>query len=90
MIRGKYESSICFFNGEFLGSKEYYLNILEKDRGDIYCADGGANLLEELKLFPKEIWGDFDSVSEEILDKYRENRVVIKKFPKIRIILMGS
>lgn len=71
-----------FFNGEFLGSKEYYLNILKKDRGDIYCADGGANLLEELKLFPKEIWGDFDSVSEEILDKYRENRVVIKKFPK--------
>lgn len=71
-----------FFNGEFLGSKEYYLNLLEKEKGDIYCADGGANLLERLEILPKEIWGDFDSVSEEILDKYKKNGIVIKKFPK--------
>lgn len=71
-----------FFNGELLGSKEYYLNLLEREKGDIYCADGGANLLEELDICPKEIWGDFDSVAESILKKYESLGVTIKKFPK--------
>lgn len=71
-----------FFNGELLGSKDYYLELLNRDSGDIYCADGGANLLEELGILPMEIWGDFDSVSLEILDRYSESGVIIKKFPK--------
>lgn len=71
-----------FFNGELLGRKEYYLELLEKERGDIYCADGGANLLEKLGILPMEIWGDFDSVSQNILEKYERAGVVIKKFPK--------
>lgn len=71
-----------FFNGELLGSKEYYLNLLEREKGDIYCADGGANLLEKLDILPKEIWGDFDSVAESILKKYESLGVVIKKFSK--------
>jgi thiamine pyrophosphokinase len=71
-----------FFNGELLGSKDYYLELLKRDSGDIYCADGGANLLEELGILPMEIWGDFDSVSPEILDRYSESGVIIKKFPK--------
>ena len=62
-----------FFNGELLGSKDYYLELLKRDSGDIYCADGGANLLEELGILPMEIWGDFDSVSPEILDRYSES-----------------
>ena len=71
-----------FFNGELLGSKDYYLELLKRDNGDIYCADGGANLLEKLGILPMEIWGDFDSVSPEILDRYSESGVIIKKFPK--------
>ncbi|WP_349763886.1 thiamine diphosphokinase [Fusobacterium sp. SYSU M8D902] len=71
-----------FFNGELLGSKEFYLTLLEGEEGDIYCADGGANLLEKLGVFPREIWGDLDSVSEEILQKYEEVGVGIKRFPK--------
>lgn len=71
-----------FFNGELLGSKEYYLKVLNENIGDIYCADGGAYLLEKLDLIPKEIWGDFDSISEDILKKYEEKEVIIKRFPK--------
>lgn len=71
-----------FFNGELLGSKEFYLTLLKREEGDIYCADGGANLLEKLGIFPREIWGDLDSVSEEILQKYEEVGVGIKRFPK--------
>ena len=71
-----------FFNGELLGRKEYYLELLKSEEGDIYCADGGANLLERLGILPMEIWGDFDSVSQNILEKYERAGVVIKKFPK--------
>lgn len=71
-----------FFNGELLGSREYYLKLLEEKKGEIYCADGGAYLLEELGIYPKEIWGDFDSISNEILEKYEKKGVIIKKFPK--------
>lgn len=71
-----------FFNGDLLGKKEYYLNLLKSEQGDIFCADGGANLLEELNLTPKELWGDLDSISQNLLNKYVENGVIIKKFPK--------
>lgn len=71
-----------FFNGELLGKKEYYLELLEKEKGDIYCADGGANLLEILDIMPMEIWGDFDSISEALLEKYESSGVIIKRFPK--------
>ncbi len=71
-----------FFNGELLGSKKFYLDLLRRDWGDIYCADGGANLLEQLEILPSEIWGDLDSVSEEVLQKYKKVGVQIKRFPK--------
>lgn len=71
-----------FFNGELEGSITYFKNLLLKEKGDLYCADGGAFHLEKLKIFPLEIWGDLDSVSEEILKKYRDNGVKIKKFPR--------
>ena len=71
-----------FLNGELEGSKEFYKNFINKEKGDIYCADGGAAHLENLEILPLEIWGDFDSVTKEIIDKYRNNKVIIKKFPK--------
>ena len=71
-----------FFNGELEGRVEYFKDLLLKEKGDIYCADGGALHLEKLGILPLEIWGDLDSVSEEILEKYSINNVVIKRFPK--------
>lgn len=71
-----------FFNGELEGRVEYFKDLLLKENGDIYCADGGALHLEKLEIFPLEIWGDLDSVSEEILKKYSINNVIINKFPK--------
>lgn len=71
-----------FFNGELEGNTIYYKNLLSREKGDIYCADGGAFHLEKLNILPKEIWGDFDSTTKEILEKYRKNNVEIKKFPK--------
>ena len=35
---------IYFFNGQLRGSKKFYSNLIEKQEGDIYCADGGANI----------------------------------------------
>lgn len=71
-----------FFNGELLGNKDYYLDFFKKYPGDFYCADGGANHMESLGIYPQEIWGDLDSVSDEILDKYSKKNVIIKKFPR--------
>ncbi|WP_176893238.1 thiamine diphosphokinase [Fusobacterium varium] len=71
-----------FFNGQLEGSKEFYTKLINEKKGDIYCADGGANHLEFLNILPLEIWGDLDSVTKEIIEKYRINNVTIKKFPK--------
>ena len=71
-----------FFNGQLEGSREFYIKLINEKKGDIYCADGGANHLEALGIFPLEIWGDLDSVTKEIIEKYRNNNVRIKKFPK--------
>lgn len=71
-----------FFNGQLEGSREFYIKLIKEKKGDIYCADGGANHLEALGILPLEIWGDLDSVTKEIIEKYRNNNVRIKKFPK--------
>lgn len=71
-----------FLNGELLGDEEFYKNYISKNKGDIYSADGGANLLKKLEILPLEIWGDFDSVDLDILNEYKKNNVIIKNFPK--------
>lgn len=70
-----------FFNGE-IKDNNFYKNFIEKNRGDIYCADGGANICYDLALIPNEIWGDLDSIKEKVLDFYKEKNILIKKFPK--------
>ena len=55
-----------FFNGQLRGSKKFYSNLIEKQKGDIYCADGGANIAYQLNLIPKEIYGDLDSIKDEV------------------------
>ena len=69
-----------FLNGELRGSKKFYLDFIEKNMGDIYCADGGANICYELGLTPKEIYGDLDSIKDEVKEFYQKKRVKFIKF----------
>lgn len=71
-----------FFNGELFGDINYIKNFFLENKGDIYCADGGANLCYKLNLIPNEIWGDLDSINKNTLDFYNEKNVIIKKYPK--------
>ena len=69
-----------FFNGQLKGSKKFYSNLIEKQEGDIYCADGGANIVYQLNLIPKEIYGDLDSIKDEVKDFYAKKNVKFIKF----------
>lgn len=69
-----------FLNGELRGNKNFYLNFIENHKGDIYCADGGANICYELNLIPKEIYGDLDSIKNDVKEFYQEKNVNFIKF----------
>ena len=69
-----------FFNGQLRGSKKFYSNLIEKQKGDIYCADGGANIAYQLNLIPKEIYGDLDSIKDEVKDFFTKKNVKFIKF----------
>ena len=69
-----------FLNGELRGDTKFYLNFIKKQKGDIYCADGGANICYELNLTPKEIYGDLDSIKDEVKKFYQEKDVEFIKF----------
>ena len=69
-----------FLNGELRGNKNFYLNFIENHKGDIYCADGGANICYELNLIPKEIYGDLDSIENDVKEFYQEKNVNFIKF----------
>lgn len=69
-----------FLNGELRGNKTFYLNFIKKQEGDIYCADGGANICYKLNLTPKEIYGDLDSIENEVKEFYIEKNIKFIKF----------
>ena len=69
-----------FLNGELRGDKNFYLDFIKNHKGDIYCADGGANFCYELTLIPKEIYGDFDSIKNYVKEFYQEKNVKFIKF----------
>ena len=69
-----------FLNGESRGDKNFYLDFIKNHKGDIYCADGGANFCYELTLIPKEIYGDFDSIKNDVKEFYQEKNVKFIKF----------
>ncbi len=69
-----------FLNGELRGNKNFYLDFIENHKGDVYCADGGANFCYELDLIPKEIYGDLDSIKDEVKEFYYKKNVKFIKF----------
>jgi thiamine pyrophosphokinase len=50
----------------------------------VICCDGGVRHLKNLGLEPDLIIGDFDSVNEQLLEKYRKKGVPIKTYPKVK------
>ena len=60
-----------FLNGELIGSKKFYLDFIENNKGNIYCADGGANICYELDIIPKEVYGDLDSIQDDVKEFYQ-------------------
>lgn len=46
------KKAYIFLNGELLGKKEFYENFISENKGDIFCADGGANIAYSLNLIP--------------------------------------
>lgn len=47
----------------------------------IIAADRGLETVDQLKLLPDYILGDFDSVRHELLDKYKDMKIPIISFP---------
>lgn len=75
------KTAYLFLNGELRGNKKFYLDFIKKEKGDIYCADGGANICYSLALIPKEIYGDLDSIKDEVKKFYKEKNVKFIEFP---------
>ena len=61
-------------------NKKFLKNHLNKNKYDIIIAvDKGLEVLDLLEIKPNYIIGDFDSIDKEILKKYEELKIEIKK-----------
>lgn len=58
--------------------KKTILFLMKKGYGTIICADGGLHHAYKLKIVPKYIIGDFDSVDKDLLESYREKSKIIQ------------
>jgi len=72
--------AIIILNGRMTCNNEFYKNYI-KEEDDIFCADGGSNYAYELKLNPKLILGDLDSIKENVLNYYKKEEIEFKKYP---------
>jgi len=70
---------VIISNGN-VASKEFYLNQI-KDADIVICCDGGANTAYKYGIIPDLILGDFDSISNKILDYYKEKGIQMLSFP---------
>ncbi|MCS7054341.1 MAG: thiamine diphosphokinase [Ignavibacterium sp.] len=50
---------------------------LKKGYDTIFCADGGANSIRKIGLAPNFIIGDFDSVSKDTLNYFKDKSAII-------------
>lgn len=46
------------------------------------CADSGANFLYKENIVPNFLMGDFDSISKDALDFFKNSSTIIESFPK--------
>jgi len=51
---------------------DFHKNLVNKS-DLVVCADGGLNHCENLEIVPDYLIGDFDSVEENLLQKYKDN-----------------
>ncbi|OQY06583.1 MAG: thiamine diphosphokinase [Fusobacteriia bacterium 4572_132] len=72
--------AIIILNGRMSYDNEFYKKYIKKE-DDIFCADGGSNYAYELKLKPKLILGDLDSIREDVLNYYKKEKIKFKKYP---------
>lgn len=63
-------NAFIFLNGDYSKSINIYKD-LNIDENHIYCADGGAKQVLKLGYIPREVWGDFDSLDKNSLDKLK-------------------
>lgn len=76
----KIKRAYLFLNGELEGAKNFFKEYIEKESGDIYCADGGYRHCKSLEIQPQEIWGDMDSVDSLDLERLESEGVTLRKF----------
>ncbi|WP_375168866.1 thiamine diphosphokinase [Sneathia sanguinegens] len=65
---------VVFLNGVYPKDIEKLKNIVKDKR--IICADGGTNTCFEMGLIPEVIIGDLDLIREEVLEFYKNVRVI--------------
>ena len=72
---------VIFLNGEYKYSQEFMDKLVSKNVV-CFCADGGANFAFKYGKIPEMIIGDLDSIEKKVLEYYKSNNILIKKFPK--------
>lgn len=72
--------AVVVLNGDFSSSDQFYKEVIN-DSDIVLAADGGARLYKNLEIKPEYIIGDFDSLTEEELNTWTNQGVILKKYP---------
>lgn len=77
----KMQRTVLFLNGKVSDLAALKAEIRSDDFH--VCADGGAAIAHSLGIKPSVVIGDFDSISEELLQEYKNDPdILIQHFPK--------
>lgn len=70
------KAAIILCNGEPV-SKNIFGKIQKRFNADLICADGGANSAYKMKLLPKVIIGDLDSIHPKVTQYYKKKNIKV-------------
>lgn len=73
------KKAFVFLNGYMNTKKKFYKDFL-KNESNIFCADGGLKFAFELGLKPLELWGDLDSLNDDLITRAKNLNCKIIKF----------